>query len=208
MDLFPVFIVSGPSGAGKTSLWKEVAPGLPWIRTAISHTTRPPRDGESNGVDYFFIDRQEFEEMIRGEQFLEWAEVHGHLYGSSEKNLDRCDRENALLFEVDCRGAKKIRSKLKNVVSIFVMTPSFEDLVNRIKNRGRISEKELSVRLETARKEVKQAIDFDYLIINNTFSKALTELRSIFIDEGCRKEYLTSELIKRWEQEIQLFHNE
>ncbi len=133
--------------------------------------------------------------------------MHGHFYGSSIEGLDKCDRENTLLFEVDCKGAKQIEKKLKNVVTIFVMTPSYGDLVDRIGTRGRISEQELSLRLQTARAEVQQAMDFDYLVINNIFSKAVGELRSIFIAEGCKREYRTAELMKCWAQELQRFHN-
>ncbi len=186
----------------------EVVKELPWLRTAVSHTTRAPRAEEKDGVDYFFVDRQRFETMIQDGQFLEWADVHGHLYGSSAENLERCDRENILLFEVDCKGASQIEGRLKNVVSVFVMTPSFDDLVNRIKNRGSISDQELSIRLQTARNEVQQAAVFDYLVINNNFSKAVGELRSIFIAEGCRREYRASELIKHWTQEIKRFQSE
>jgi len=201
---FPVFVLSGPSGAGKTSLWTAVSEQLPWLYPAVSHTTRPAREGEKDGHEYHFVTRSIFEKMVEQKQFLEWAEVHGHLYGSAVQNLDKGGPERGLLFEVDYKGAQQIREKLKNVMMIFVMTPSFDDLVNRIKNRGRISEQELSVRLSTARAELQHVLAFDYLVINDDYDKAANELRCIFTAERCRREYRTKEYLDLWTREIQL----
>ena len=185
-------------------MWSEVSKRLPWLQTAVSHTTRPARDGETDGQDYYFVNRSTFEEMIQQKQFLEWAEVHGHLYGSAVQNLAKGGQGRGLLFEVDYKGAKQIRERLEKVIMIFVMTPSFDNLVNRIKNRGRITEKELSVRLSTARAELQQVLEFDYLIINDDYTKAVNELLCIFTAEGCRREYRTKEYLERWTREIQL----
>jgi len=185
-------------------LWTTASEKLPWLYPAISHTTRPVRDGEQNGQDYHFVTRSTFEKMIREKQFLEWAEVHGHLYGSATQNLDLGVKGQGLLFEVDYKGAQQIRGRLKKVIMIFVMTPSYDDLVNRIRNRGRISERELSVRLSTARAELQQVMDFDYLIINDDYNNAVNELLCIFNAERCRREYRTEEYLERWTREIQL----
>jgi len=185
-------------------LWRAVSEKLPWLHPAVSHTTRPARDGEKDGHDYHFVTRSAFEKMIQQKQFLEWAEVHGHFYGSAVQNLDKGCKGKGLLFEVDYKGAKQIRERLKKAIMIFVMTPSYGDLVNRIKNRGRISERELDLRLSTARAELQQVSNFDYLIINDDYTNAVNELLCIFSAERCRREYRTKEYLERWTHEIQL----
>lgn len=204
----PVFVVSGPSGAGKTSLCAEVLGNLPWLRATVSHTTRPCRPGEKEGRDYFFVDRATFEGMIEEGQFLEWAEVHGHLYGSSIENLRGVSDEKSLLFEVDCKGARKIRQELEEAVLIFVMTPSLPDLIRRIQGRGEISPEELSVRIRTATFEIQQVADFDYLVINDRFDEAVNELQSIIIAESCRGQHRVPSWRKRWAEEIDAHQND
>ena len=198
----PVFVVSGPSGAGKTSLCAEVLAQLPWLQAVVSHTTRPARRGEHEGRDYCFVDRPTFERMIEEGKFLEWAEVHGHLYGSSLENMKRPGEEKSLLFEVDCRGARQISQTLKEAVLVFVMTPSIADLINRIQGRGEMSPEELSVRIRTAKSEIQQAGDFDYLVINNGFAEAVDELKSIVIAESCRHRQSVASWRERWTKEI------
>lgn len=198
----PVFVVSGPSGSGKTSLCAEVLSRLPWLRAAVSHTTRPPRPGEEEGKDYFFVDRETFERMIGEGSFLEWAEVHGHLYGSSLENLRRADGKQGLLFEVDWQGAGRIRREIREAVLVFVMTPSLDDLVNRIQKRGKIPPEELACRIRTATVEIERSGDFDYLVINDRFDEAVGELQSIIVAAGCRREYRLPSRMERWAKEI------
>ena len=199
----PVIVVSGPSGAGKSSLCREVLRNLPWLRASVSHTTRPRRPGEKEGQHYFFVDRATFEGMIERGEFLEWAEVHGHLYGSSIKYLEGLHDEKSLLFEVDCKGARQIRRELKEAALIFVMTPSLPDLVQRIQGRGEISPEELSVRVRTATFEIQQAGDFDYLVINDRFDEAVKELQSIIIAESCKSRHRVPSWRKCWVEEIE-----
>ena len=201
-DALPVFVVSGPSGAGKTSLCAEVLAQLPWLQASVSHTTRPARTDEKEGRDYFFVDRAMFEAMIEEGRFLEWAEVHGHLYGSSIENVKRSAEEKALLFEVDCKGAGQISRTLKEAVLVFVMTPSIADLISRIQGRGETSPEELSVRIRTAKSEIQQAADFDYLVINDGFAEAVNELKSIMIAESCRHRQGVASWRERWTKEI------
>jgi guanylate kinase len=196
-------VVSGPSGAGKSSLCGEVLARVPWLRAAVSHTTRPPRPGEQEGKDYFFVDGETFDRMIRDDAFLEWADVHEHRYGSSRENLRSGEKTQSLLFEVDWKGASRIRLEMEEAVLVFVMTPSLDDLIHRIKERGPISPEELSVRIRTATMEIQKAADFDYLVINDNFDEALNELQSIITVESCKRRHSIPAWTERWEKEIQ-----
>ncbi len=202
-DASPVFVVSGPSGAGKSSLCAELLARFSWLRSAVSHTTRPARTGEREGKDYYFVSREVFERMIREGAFLEWAEVHGHLYGSSMENLRSVPENHSLLFEVDWKGATRIRKEIPEAVLVFVMTPSVEDLIQRIKRRGEISEQELSVRIRTATSEIRKAQAFDYLIVNDRFEVALQELQAIVVAESCRSRCRLPSRMERWTREIE-----
>lgn len=197
-----VFVVSGPSGAGKTSLCSEVLRRLSWIRASVSHTTRPPRPGEQDGKDYHFVDRRAFERMIEQGLFLEWAEVHGYLYGSSLENLLEGPNYGALLFEVDCKGAMQIRARIPEAVLIFVLTPKPRDLIERIRKRGDVSKSDLDVRLRTARQEIQSLGSFDYLVINDTFEDAADRLCAILVSETCRKDAVPSDWLARWASEF------
>lgn len=198
-----IFVVSGPSGAGKTSLCAEVLRRFPRLLESVSHTTRAPRPGEQNGKDYFFVDRATFEQMIREGRFLEWAEVHGYLYGSSFDRLKACSAEKDLLFELDCRGAKQLRERIQGAVLIFVMTPSFSDLVSRIQRRGEICREDLSVRIRTARQEIQQVSFFDYLVINDNFADAVDQIGSILVSERCRKDLRAGFWVDKWSREFE-----
>jgi guanylate kinase len=197
--------VSGPSGAGKTSLCKEILKRFSWLRAAVSHTTRPPRPGEQEGKDYFFVDPETFDRMIREEAFLEWAEVHGHRYGSSLEDLRGAAKTQSLLFEVDWKGASQIRRKIEDAVLVFVMTPSLDDLIRRIEGRGAMSPEELSVRVRTATLEIQKVEDFDYLVINDSFDEALDELRSIITAQSCKRRHRAPAWRERWAKEIEAY---
>ena len=199
--------MSGPSGAGKTSLCKEVLKRFSWLRAAVSHTTRPPRPGEEDGKDYFFVDPETFDRMIREEAFLEWAEVHGHRYGTSVENLRGGDKRQSLLFEVDWKGASEIRRKVEDTVLVFVMTPSLDDLIQRIEARGAITPEELSVRIRTATFEIRKVEEFDHLVINDDFDEALDELQSILTDGSCKRNHTIPVWTERWEKEIEAYQS-
>jgi len=174
----------------------------PWLQASVSHTTRSPRSGEENGKDYHFVDRSTFDRMVQDNEFLEWAEVHGHRYGSSIRNLDVKDGKKALLFEVDCRGAWQIREKVAGAVLVFVMTPSFKDLMNRITKRGRISKQEFSTRIRTAQEEIRQSMNFDFLVINDDFSEARKRFQSILAGQQGKREAITPAWMEQWSREF------
>lgn len=197
-----MFVVSGPSGAGKTSLCAELRNRMPWLRMSVSHTTRAPRGGEKDGADYFFVDRGTFERMAGEDRFLEWAEVHGQLYGSSVKNLEDLAGARAVLFEVDCAGARQIRERVSDVVLVFVMTPSVKDLLGRIDRRGGLPPEDLAIRFRTARGELEQVDRFDYLVINDAFEQAVEELSSIVLAETSRRSYPVDVWKEKWAREI------
>ncbi len=197
-----VFVVSGPSGSGKTSLCTEILKRHDWIRISVSHTTRPPREGEEDGKDYRFVSREEFMALVRKDQFLEWAEVHGYCYGSAADNLETSGQSQTLMFEVDCNGAGQIREKIPDAVLIFVMPSSVQDIVSRIQKRGGMDYEELLVRINTARNEILQADKFDCLVINDDFPEALEQFQSILVAERCRKELNSGGWVERWNREI------
>jgi len=151
------------------------------------------------------VDQETFERMIREGEFLEWAEVHGHRYGSSIENLRNGAKTKSLLFEVDWKGATQIRREIEEAVLVFVMTPSLDDLIRRIKGRGSISPEELSIRIRTATFEIQQVQDFDYLVINDSFDEALKDLQSIIIAESCRGRHRIPAWTERWEKEIEAY---
>ena len=174
----------------------------------MSHTTRSPRPGEGNGQEYHFVDRATFDRMVKNSEFLEWAEVHGHLYGSSIRNLDTHPGGKALLFEVDCKGARQIREKVPRAVLIFVMTPSFKDLIDRIRKRGDISKQELSTRIRTAHEEIRQVLNFDFLIVNDVFPEALKQFQSILAGQRGKRESIAGKWVEKWSREIRLLSDD
>ena len=204
----PVFVVSGPSGSGKTSLCAEILNRHDWLRLSISHTTRPPRDGEQDGIDYRFVDREVFKELVRKDEFLEWAEVHGYYYGSAADNLEIGGAGQGLMFEVDCHGARQIRKKIPDAVLIFVMPSSVREMVSRIRSRGGMKHEELLVRINTARNEIIQADKFDYLVINDDFSEAVERFQSILIAERCKKEIDFGGWVECWKREIKIISDD
>ncbi|MBP9027647.1 MAG: guanylate kinase [Aminivibrio sp.] len=175
-----LFVLSGPSGAGKGTLRKKVFETVQDIRFSISCTTRPPRQGEKDGVDYRFISEEAFLSLLREDKFLEHAEVHGHYYGTL-----RDDVEQALLsgldmvLEIDVQGAFQIREKMPESILVFVSPPSLEELERRLRERGTESGEDLRIRLQNARLEMMKSGDYDYVIVNDDAERASVELKSI-----------------------------
>ena len=176
-----LFIVSAPSGGGKTSLVRTVLEAEPEIRLSVSHTTRAPRPGEVNGRHYHFVSAREFARMLEAGEFLESAEIYGNRYGTSQKWIERELAEgHDVLLEIDWQGAQQVRRLMRQVVSIFILPPSLEVLATRLKGRGQDSGEEVERRLAAARDEVSHVSEYDYVIINDDFNRAALDLRSIF----------------------------
>lgn len=182
-----LFVVTAPSGAGKTSLIDAVMREDPTLKVSVSYTTRPPRPGEKQGVDYHFVDRATFDAMKRRGEFLESAEVHGNHYGTSrEVILDAVKRGEDLILEIDWQGAQQVRRLYPECVGIFILPPSIEELERRMRARGQDSEAVIRRRVENAREELEHAGEFKYVIINKDFKTARLELAEILRKERTR----------------------
>lgn len=176
-----LYIISAPSGAGKTSLVKALIDALPQVRVSVSHTTRGMRPGEVEGVNYHFVDRPTFLGMLEQGEFLEHAEVFGNLYGTSQLRLEQTLAEGFdLILEIDWQGAQQVRRLLPQAKSIFILPPSQEALRQRLTNRGQDSDEIIERRMREAVSEMSHYVEYDYLVINDDFAHALEDLKSIF----------------------------
>ncbi|MBI2297180.1 MAG: guanylate kinase [Betaproteobacteria bacterium] len=182
-----LFILSAPSGAGKTSLVKALLKAEPGVKLSVSYTTRPPRPGEVNGRDYHFVSPPEFERMLEAGEFLESAVVHGNRYGTSQKWIEReLARDRDVLLEIDWQGARQVRRLMRGIVSIFIMPPSPKVLKARLRKRAQDSAEVIARRLAAAREEMSHVTEFEYVIINDDFNRAARDLTSIIRAERLR----------------------
>ncbi len=183
-----LFVVSAPSGAGKTSLCRALTEELENLRHSISYTTRAPRPGEIDGRDYHFVAVDRFREMIAAGDFAEWAEVHSNYYGTSRRVLDGMRAEGIdVILDIDTQGAKQIKEKYHDRATfIFIMPPSLEILEERLRNRKSDHEDEIRKRMQRARDEMRDYTLYDYIIVNRDFERALVEIRSVIIAERRR----------------------
>lgn len=192
-----LFIVSAPSGAGKTTLCKKIISRVPNLKFSVSYTTRQPRPGEVNNKDYTFVSRKEFRSMIERDEFLEWAEVHGELYGTFKKRVqDLLLSGNDVILDIDTQGAMKLKKKTKEAVFIFILPPSLDILNERLEKRMTDSPKALKKRLERAIYEIKTYSKYDYVIINDIFKDAIRQLEAIIIAQRVKSEMINSQWIK------------
>lgn len=193
-----LFIVSAPSGAGKTTLCKKLSSELPFIRHSVSYTTRRPRDGEINNEDYTFIDAAEFGKMIESDEFAEWASVHGHLYGTSKNRVKAMTDDGIdVILDIDTQGAKKMREFCGNGVYIFILPPSMDELRERLEKRMSNSPQEIDLRIKRAFEEIAEYNTYDYVIINKDFEDALEDLKAIVRAEGKRTGRLNPEWVRK-----------
>jgi guanylate kinase len=181
-----LFVVSAPSGAGKTTIVRKVISQLSGVNISISCTTRPPRPGEQEGVDYSFITREKFRAMEQAGMFIEWAPVHGDLYGTPRANMEKLSDGEDLVLEIDTEGAKKIREKYSDAVLIFILPPSLEVLKGRLQSRGGDAEEAIEARLHNAQKELDQIARYDYIVVNKEIEEATRQVASIIIAEQCK----------------------
>jgi guanylate kinase len=177
-----LYIISAASGTGKTSLIKELTKNMPDVAMSISYTTRPKRASEQDGVDYFFVSLEEFKELESQGDFLETACVFGKYYGTSKTQVEKLLHKGLdVILEIDWQGAQKVRQKLNDTKSIFILPPSKEELEKRLLKRNQDDLQVIERRLSEAGKEISHADEFDYLVINDEFSKALTKLTAIIL---------------------------
>ena len=175
-----LFIVTAPSGAGKTSLIRELLSREERLAVSISHTTRPMRKGEEDGVDYYFVSPEKFEQISGQDGFLERAEVFDHLYGTSRTEVERLQSEGLdVILEIDWQGAQLVRQKMPEAVSIFILPPSLSVLEARLRNRGTDDDGVISQRLAQARSDILHCQDFEHCVINDNFEEAVERLRSL-----------------------------
>lgn len=189
-----LFIISAPSGAGKTTLCKEVIDIFPNLRHSVSYTTRPPRPGEVHGRDYFFVSADEFARMVSAGEFAEWAEVHGNRYGTAISTLEEYRAQGIdIILDIDCQGAHQLKERYREGVFIFILPPSFHELRRRLDTRNSDSAEVIERRVENAAGEIRESRWYDYIIVNDVYSRAVEELKSVLIAEQCR----TSRVLKK-----------
>jgi guanylate kinase len=189
-----LFIISAPSGAGKTSLVAEILAQINNIQASISHTTRECRPGEQDGINYHFVDRQQFVTMIENNAFLEHAEVFGNFYGTSQEWVEATlNRGTDVILEIDWQGAEQVRSKFADSLSIFILPPSKRALRERLNGRGQDHADVIEQRIAAATEEMSHYVEADYLVINDDFALALEQLKSIISAQRCKMPVLGHE---------------
>lgn len=175
-----LFVVAAPSGAGKSSLVKALLELDSHVQPSVSHTTRAPRGQEKHGREYFFVPDTEFDAMVQANTFVEWAHVHNHRYGTSKKAIEERMSQGAdVILEIDFQGALQIKKVFANAVTIFILPPSWDELRSRLERRGEDSPAVIEVRLHNAALEMAQVQQFDFVIINELFDRAVFDLKSI-----------------------------
>jgi guanylate kinase len=182
-----VIVVSAPSGAGKTTVLTRLLGEVTGLRFSVSHTTRAPRAGEVDGVAYHFVDRSRFEALVEQRRMLEWAEVHGSLYGTGHSEYERAEREGIdLLLDIDVQGAAQVRKALPDAVTILILPPSYQVLESRLRGRGLDDERVVSQRLAVAAGEAARFPEYDYLLINEEIEACVGDLRAVVRAARCR----------------------
>jgi guanylate kinase len=181
-----LFVITGPSGCGKSTLIRKVRRSLGDLEFSVSHTTRPPRPSEKDGVDYNFVPAKTFERMVREKRFIEWARVHGHLYGTSRAEVVRKGRRGDVVLDIDVQGARQVRTRLPGAVHIFVMPPVAGELRRRLVQRREDSPEDVERRLRNARAEIRAYGEFDYVVVNDALVHAAADLKSVIVASRLR----------------------
>jgi len=176
-----LFVISGPSGCGKSTLIKKVRRSLGDLEFSVSHTTRAPRPSEKDGVDYHFVPAKTFERMVREKRFIEWARVHGHLYGTSRAEVERKGRRRDVVLDIDVQGARQVRTRIPGAVHIFIMPPVAGELRRRLERRHEDSPEDVEQRLRDARAEIRAYDEFDYVVVNDDLARAAADLEAVIV---------------------------
>jgi guanylate kinase len=187
-----IYIISAPSGSGKSTLVNGLRKFVPGLEFSISYTTRAPRGSEQNGNEYYFIDRRQFEEMIQRNEFLEYADVFGKYYGTAKSVLEQAARPgNDVILDIDVQGERQVKQKIPQAVSIFVLPPSRKELESRLRKRSRsenvYSEEVIRRRLDTARREIENYPNYDYILVNDRLDQSVDELEAIVLAERLKR---------------------
>ncbi len=183
-----LIVLSAPSGAGKTSICREILRMFPDVRFSVSTTTRPPRPGEVEGKDYLFISKEEFRERIDRGEFVEWVENYGQFYGTSKKTMDAfLEKGHDLILDIEPRGAKAIRERYPRGIFVLILPPSLAELKSRLAKRGE-SAAVMECRLRTALDEIREALWYDYVIFNEQLDEAVDRFRAVYVAEKCRRD--------------------
>ena len=183
-----LYVITGPSGVGKTTIIRRLRNKLPDVGYSVSHTSRKPRKNEADGVNYHFVDRETFEKMIGEKAFVEWAEVYQDLYGTSISSLrSQTDQGLDVVMDLDSQGAKNIKKSFEDSILIYILPPSLQELEKRLRGRAADDEAEIKARLEKARKEIENCVDYDHIIFNENLDKTLEEVTSIILSERSRR---------------------
>jgi guanylate kinase len=184
-----LFVVSAPSGTGKTTLCRAMLKIFPHLHFSVSYTTRPKRPGDEHGKDYYFISREDFQMMIDRGDFVEWAEIYGHRYGTAKTILERIQEEGRdVILDIDAQGARQVRDQDLQGIFIFILPPSREELQRRLSRRRTEGKAALEERLRKAKAEMAEARWYDYIIVNDELEKAQDQLQAIILAEHCRRE--------------------
>jgi guanylate kinase len=190
-----IFVISAPSGAGKTTLINKLLESEDDLVFSISTTTRNIREGEVDGVNYHFISKDEFCRMINNDEFLEWAEVHGNYYGTTKKEVDRMKKSKKIpLFDVDIKGGRNLKEKIQEGVFIFIIPTSLSTLQKRLVARNTENRDQINLRLKNAYNEIKEYVNFDYVIVNSDIESAFEKLKCIVTAEKCKLKNVKNEI--------------
>jgi len=197
MELGNVFVISAPSGSGKTTICRELLAKVEDLELSVSYTTRPQKPGEVDGKDYYFIDDQEFDKMLVCNAFLEFAPVYGNRYGTSrEKVRSIVSRGKDALLEIDVQGGRKVKEAIPEAVLVGIFPPDWETLTRRLLGRGRDSRAEIETRLEAAARETRELLSYDYLVVNDDLDKALSQVEWIVRAHRLRRERMRDRVEK------------